>query len=71
MTISDGIRPSFQMRYWLQGEDESYERECERVRRVGGVPPAPISQRVVVAIAFLVGLHALALTGAIAVFLLD
>ena len=28
------------MRYWVNGEDEDFERECERVRRFGGVPPS-------------------------------
>jgi len=71
MTISDGCRPSNQMRYWFQGVDEGYERELVRVRRFGDVPPAPISLRVVTAVVLLVALHAIALTGAIAAFVLE
>jgi hypothetical protein len=31
------------VRYWHNGEDEHFEREMDRVRRFGGLPPAPIS----------------------------
>jgi hypothetical protein len=31
------------VQYWVNGEDENYERELERVSRFGGVPPAPMS----------------------------
>jgi hypothetical protein len=59
------------MRFWFQGEDEDYTRECERVRQVGGVPPAPISLGLMATLVLLVSLHLVALTGAISFFLLD
>jgi len=59
------------MRYWFQGEDEDYGKECERVRQFGGTPPAPISLGALATIVLLVSLHIAALTGAISFFLLD
>jgi hypothetical protein len=54
------------MRYWFDGEDEGYERECERVRHFGGVWPAPTSGFGVAAIILLAVIHALAVIGAVA-----
>jgi len=58
------------MRYWLDGEDEGYERECDRVRHFGGVWPAPTSGFDVAAITLLVFIHALAFIGAAVAFAL-
>ena len=54
------------MRYWVNGEDEGYERESERVLRFGGVPPAPVSPSEVVGMVLLVGIQALLFISAIA-----
>ena len=58
------------MRYWLDGEDEDYERELEGVSRFGGVPPQPISPLHVVGVTLLVGIHAIALTFLVVAFAL-
>ena len=49
------------MRYWINGEDEDYERELERVRRFGGVPPQPMSESVMAGIVVLGGIQVLLL----------
>jgi hypothetical protein len=46
------------VRYWVNGEDENYERELERVSRFGGVPPAPMSPSDVAGVVLLVGTQA-------------
>jgi hypothetical protein len=53
------------VRYWLNGEDESYERELERVSRFGGAPPAPMSPSDVAGLVLLVGIQALLFTSVI------
>jgi hypothetical protein len=59
------------MRYWVNGEDENYERELERVTRFGGPPPAPMSPSDVAGLVFLVGIQAVLFTSAIAAFVLS
>jgi hypothetical protein len=58
------------MRYWFKGEDESYERELERLDRFSGSWPAPISPLDETIIVLLVGIHATALTAAALAFVL-
>jgi hypothetical protein len=57
------------VRYWINGEDEGYEREFDRVRRFGGVPPAPISPCEVVGMVFLVGIQAVLFMSIIAMLM--
>ena len=59
------------MRYWLNGEDESYERELERVSRFGGAPPAPMSPSDVAGLVLFVGTQAVLITSAIVAFVLS
>ena len=47
------------MRYWVNGEDEDYERELERVQQFGGHPPAPASSTLLAAIILIGGVQAL------------
>jgi hypothetical protein len=61
MTIRGSLRPKLIVRYWVDGEDEDYERELERVRRFGGVPPQPMSASVMVGIVVLGGVQVLVL----------
>ena len=42
------------MRYWLHGVDEDYERELQRVARLGGTAPLPMSRLEVTAAVILV-----------------
>jgi hypothetical protein len=46
------------VRYCITGEDENYERELERVGRLGVVPPAPMSPFDVAGVIHLVGTQA-------------
>jgi hypothetical protein len=57
------------VRYWVNGEDENYERELERVSRFG-VPPAPMSPSDVAGVVLLVGTQAVLLTSVIVAFVL-
>jgi hypothetical protein len=59
------------VRYWVNGEDENYERESERVSRFGGVPPAPMSPSDVAGVVLLVGTQAVLLTSVIVAFVLS
>jgi hypothetical protein len=59
------------VRYWVNGEDENYERELERVSRFGGVPPAPMSPSDVAGVVLLVGTQAVLLTSVIVAFVLS
>lgn len=59
------------MRYWINGEDEDYERELEHVRLFGGPPPAPMSRSDVAGIVLLVGIQAMLFTSLILAFLLS
>jgi hypothetical protein len=58
------------VRYWLDGEDENYERELERVSRFGGPPPAPMSPSDVAGIVLLVGIQAVLFSSAVVAFVL-
>jgi len=58
------------VRYWINGEDEDYKRESERVRRFGGPPPAPMSHSDVAGVVLLVGIQTILLTSVIVVFVL-
>jgi len=53
------------VRYWLNGEDENYERELERVSRFGGTLPAPMSPSDVAGLVLLVGIQAVLFTSII------
>ena len=59
------------VRYWVNGEDENYERELDRVSRFGGVPPAPMSPSDVAGVVLLVGTQAVLLTSVIVAFVLS
>ena len=59
------------MRYWVNGEDENYEREMEHVGRFGGSPPAPMSPSDVVGVVLLVGTQAVLFTSVIVAFVLS
>jgi len=59
------------VRYWLNGEDEDYERELERVSRFGGAPPAPLSHSDVAGMVLLVGIQAVLFASVIVAFVLS
>jgi hypothetical protein len=59
------------VRYWVNGEDENYERELERVSRLGGVPPAPMSPFDVAGVILLVGTQVVLFTSVIVAFVLS
>jgi hypothetical protein len=59
------------VRYWLDGEDEDYERELERVNRFGGAQPSPLRASHAAGVAFLVGIQAVALMSVIFAFVLE
>jgi len=50
------------VRYWVSEEDEDSTREFERISRVGGVPPAPISLSALATMALLILIHAASMT---------
>jgi hypothetical protein len=58
------------VRYWVNGEDESYEREVERVSRFGVSPP-PMSPSDVAGVVLLVGTQAVLFTSVIVAFVLS
>jgi hypothetical protein len=47
------------VRYWVNGEDEDYDREVERVSRGAEIPPAPVAPFEIASIAFLVSVQVL------------
>jgi hypothetical protein len=55
----------------VNGEDESYEREVERVSRFGGSPPPPMSPSDVAGVVLLVGTQAVLFTSVIVAFVLS
>ena len=59
------------VRYWINGEDEDYERELQHVRRFGGPPPVPMSRSVVAGVVLLVGIQAMLFTSVILAFVLS
>ena len=59
------------MRYWLNGEDEDYDRELARVSRFGGARPASLSRSDVAGVVFLIGIHVVAFVSLIASFLVS
>src|ERR1700730_9899973 len=59
------------VRYWVNGEDESYEREGERVSRFGGSPPPPVSPSDVAGGAVLVCTQPVLFTFVIVAFVLS
>jgi hypothetical protein len=58
------------VRYWIDGEDENYERELDRVRRLGGALPAPLSLASVAGMVLLVGVQVVLFASLIAVLVL-
>jgi hypothetical protein len=59
------------VRYWLDGEDEDYERELDRVSRFGGAAPSPMRPSHVAGVALLVGIQALAFASVILAFVFE
>jgi hypothetical protein len=59
------------VRYWINGEDEDYERELQHVRRFGGPPPGPMSRSDVAGIVLLVGFQGMLFTSVILAFVLS
>lgn len=58
------------MRYWIDGEDENYERELERARRLGGALPAPLSLSSVAGMVILVGIQVVLFASLLAILVL-
>jgi hypothetical protein len=58
------------VRYWINGEDEDYRREMERVSRVGGAPPAPLSLSSVAGMVLLVGIQVVLFATLLAILVL-
>ena len=59
------------MRYWVNGEDENFERELERVSGFGGSPPAPMWPADVAVVVVLVAAQAVLFTSVILAFVLS
>jgi len=59
------------VRYWLDGEDEDYERELDRVKRFGGAQPSLLRAFHVAGVAFLVVIQAVAFISVVVAFVLE
>jgi hypothetical protein len=40
------------VRYWINGEDEDYDREADHARRFGGSPPSSRSESLALVLVF-------------------
>jgi hypothetical protein len=58
------------VRYWVDGEDENYDRELARIRRFGGAQPAPVSPSNLAGLVLLVGIQAFLFASVIVGFVL-
>jgi hypothetical protein len=58
------------VRYWINGEDEDYHREMERVSRVGGAQPAPLSLSSVSVMVLLIGIQVVLFASLLAILVL-
>lgn len=47
------------VRYWINGEDEDYERELDRVKNFGGIPPALTAPLTSTLLPFLIAIQVL------------